>query len=73
MLVNDLAPDVGWGTERHLERLAAGLAARGDDVELFAGEVTHTGPGKLLDLWDPFARRRLQVSEEGAQGAQHRG
>lgn len=59
LLVNDIAPDVGWGTETHLRRLAAGLTAAGDDVELFAGEVVHHGAGKLLDLWDPFARRAL--------------
>jgi glycosyltransferase involved in cell wall biosynthesis len=57
--VNDLAPDAGWGTETHLRRLARGLAANGDDVELFAGEIQHTGVAKALDLWDPFARRRL--------------
>lgn len=60
LLVNDAGPDVGWGTETHLRRLAAGLAAAGDDVELFAGEVQHRGAGKLLDLWDPFARSALR-------------
>ena len=59
LLVNDLAPDAGWGTETHLRRLARGLEASGDDVELFAGEIHHRGVGKLLDLWDPVARRRL--------------
>jgi glycosyltransferase involved in cell wall biosynthesis len=59
LLVNDLAPDAGWGTETHLRRLAAGLEGQGDDVELFAGEITHAGLGKLRDLWDPIARRRL--------------
>jgi glycosyltransferase involved in cell wall biosynthesis len=59
LLVNDLAPDAGWGTETHLRRLARGLAASGDDVELFAGEVHHHGVGKLLDVWDPIARSRL--------------
>lgn len=57
--MNDLAPDAGWGTETHLRRLAAGLAGQGDDVELFAGEITHAGLGKLRDFWDPVARRRL--------------
>ena len=59
LLVNDLAPDAGWGTETHLRRLARGLAHSGDDVELFAGEIHHRGAGKALDLWDPMARRRL--------------
>jgi glycosyltransferase involved in cell wall biosynthesis len=59
LLVNDLAPDAGWGTETHLRRLARGLIASGDDVELFAGEIHHHGVGKVLDLWDPIARSRL--------------
>jgi len=60
LLVNDIAPDVGWGTETHLRRLIAGLTAAGDDVDVFAGEVEHHGAAKVLDLWDPFARRALQ-------------
>jgi glycosyltransferase involved in cell wall biosynthesis len=64
LLVNDLAPDAGWGTETHLRRLARGLEASGDDVELFAGEIHHRGVGKLLDLWDPVARRRLAQRAE---------
>ena len=59
LLVNDLAPESGWGTETHVRRLARGLAASGDDVELFAGDLEHRGIGKLRDLWDPVARRRL--------------
>ena len=59
LLVNDLAPEAGWGTETHLRRLARGLRAAGDDVELFAGEISHRGVGKVRDLWDPIARRRL--------------
>jgi glycosyltransferase involved in cell wall biosynthesis len=58
-LVNDQAPGPGSGVEVHLERLARGLRDAGDDVELFAGEVVHRGPGRALDLWDPRARRRL--------------
>lgn len=59
LLVNDLHPDRGWGSEVHIRRLAGALAEAGDDVELFAGEIEHRGVGKLLDLWDPIARRRL--------------
>jgi glycosyltransferase involved in cell wall biosynthesis len=59
LLVNDLAPGPGSGVEVHLERLARGLRATGDDVELFAGEVVHRGASRALDLWDPRARRRL--------------
>lgn len=56
LLVNDLPPGPGSGAEVYLQRLADGLAAAGDVVELFAGEVTHRGVGKLLDGWDPAAR-----------------
>jgi len=64
LLVNDIAPDAGWGTETHLRRLASGLAEAGDEVELFAGEVEHRGAAKLLDLWDPFARKSLRKRAE---------
>jgi glycosyltransferase involved in cell wall biosynthesis len=59
LLVNDLAPDGGWGTETHVRRLARGLESGGDDVALFAGELSHRGLGKVRDFWDPVARRRL--------------
>lgn len=59
LLVNDLAPGPGSGVEVHLDRLARGLRAAGDEVELFAGEVVHRGPGRALDVWDPLARRKL--------------
>src|SRR5947209_5623894 len=59
LMVNDRAPGPGAGVEVHLARLTEGLEAAGDTVELFAGEVRHTGAGKGLDIWDPFARREL--------------
>jgi glycosyltransferase involved in cell wall biosynthesis len=59
LMVNDMAIDAGWGAEAHLRRLVSGLTSAGDTVELFAGEVAHHGPAKLLDVWDPFARRAL--------------
>ncbi len=43
----------------YLTHLAEGLEAAGDAVEVFAGEVTHRGAGKVLDLWDPAARRAV--------------
>lgn len=59
LLVNDLPPGPGSGVEVHLARLVAGLRAAGDDVELFAGEIAHTGAARALDVWDPRARRAL--------------
>lgn len=59
LLVNDYAVTGGYGTEAYVRRLAAGLTAAGDQVEIWAGEVSHTGARKLLDLWDPVARRAL--------------
>jgi glycosyltransferase involved in cell wall biosynthesis len=64
LMVNDLAVESGWGAETHVRRLAGALEAAGDDVELFAGEVTHHGLGKALDIWDPFARRALRERAE---------
>jgi glycosyltransferase involved in cell wall biosynthesis len=59
LLVNDLPPGPGSGVEVHLARLADGLRAAGDDVELFAGEIVHRGAARVLDVWDPGARRKL--------------
>ena len=44
----------------NLGRLIAAQRAAGDDPQLFAGEVRHGGLGRLLDLWDPGARRLLR-------------
>jgi glycosyltransferase involved in cell wall biosynthesis len=60
LLVSDEAPGPTGGTEAHLARLAAGLRAAGDEVELFTGEVHHRGAARVLDLWDPLARRALR-------------
>lgn len=59
LLVNDLPPGPGSGAEVYLDRLIRGLEAEGDEVEVFAGEVVHEGVGKVLDVWDPWARRAL--------------
>src|SRR4029077_20258226 len=59
LLVNDYPPGSEGGVEVYLARLVDGLRAAGDEVALFAGEVHHRGVGKLLDFWDPRARRLL--------------
>jgi glycosyltransferase involved in cell wall biosynthesis len=64
LMVNDLPIESGWGAEAHVGRLAAALEATGDDVDIFAGEITHRGAGKALDLWDPRARRALRERAE---------
>ncbi|MDT7572855.1 MAG: hypothetical protein QOE05_3029, partial [Actinomycetota bacterium] len=59
LMVNDLPPGEGSGAEVALARLVDGLQQRGDDVHLFCGEVRHVGIRRVLDLWDPWARRAL--------------
>jgi glycosyltransferase involved in cell wall biosynthesis len=59
LMVNDVAIESGWGAEAHLARLANGLRAAGDTVEVFAGERVHTGAARALDVWDPVSRREL--------------
>ena len=59
LLVNDLDPAAGWGAELYLSRLIDGLTAAGDEVEVFAGVVAHSGASRLLDVWDPSSRRKL--------------
>lgn len=60
LLVNDLDPAGGSGAEIALARNARGLRQAGDEVDLFAGQVVHQGVAKVLDMWDPRARRLLE-------------
>jgi glycosyltransferase involved in cell wall biosynthesis len=73
LLVNDLMPPAGGGAEVVLDRQAGALRLAGDDVRVFAGEVVHRGPGRLLDLWDPFSRRNLArvAAEFGPEVVHH--
>jgi glycosyltransferase involved in cell wall biosynthesis len=59
LFVNDLPLGAGWGAEIYAARLIEGLRKTGEETSLFAGEVIHGGAGRLLDVWDPFARRAL--------------
>jgi glycosyltransferase involved in cell wall biosynthesis len=59
LLVNDVAFGAASGTEVYLERLRTALERAGDTVETFAGRIRHRGIGKVLDVWDPIARRSL--------------
>lgn len=60
LLVNDHAPGPTGGAEVHVGRLRDALTEVGDVVELFVAAAEHRGIGRLLDLWDPVARRRLR-------------
>jgi glycosyltransferase involved in cell wall biosynthesis len=59
LMVNDLPVEQGAGAEIYLTRLAEGLAAAGDEVDIFWPDRPHAGIGKVFDLWDPRTRRRL--------------
>src|SRR2546426_7331529 len=67
LLVNDRSPVAGSGVEVHLGVLAGALEVAGDTVEMFAGEIVHRGPARLLDVWDPWARRALRRMAQGFQ------
>lgn len=73
LVTNDLPSGGAGGVEQYLERLVAELEAAGDDVELFAGEVRHEGVRKVLDVWDPWARRAVaeRARHVGAQVVHH--
>src|ERR1700674_3704214 len=73
LLVNDLPPGSGSGTEIYVDRLAKGLIAAGDDVELFAGQVRHGRVTRALDVWDPWARREVpeRAHRFGAEVVHH--
>ncbi|MHB1710622.1 MAG: glycosyltransferase family 4 protein [Acidimicrobiales bacterium] len=57
--MNDRALDYQGGAEVYLSRLVASQRAAGHHAAVFAGEIVKRGPRRLLDLWDPAARRGL--------------
>lgn len=57
LMVHDAALEGGYGAERYVARLVAGLEAAGDEVDVVAGEIQHRGAARLRDVWDPAARR----------------
>jgi glycosyltransferase involved in cell wall biosynthesis len=58
--VNDRPIGERGGAEVNLARLIEAQTAAGDEPSSWTGEVQHTGAARLLDLWDPSARRRLR-------------
>jgi glycosyltransferase involved in cell wall biosynthesis len=67
LLVNDHPPGPKGGAEVHVGRLREALTDAGDAVELFAAGEPHRGVARVLDLWDPAARRRLRSLIEDFQ------
>jgi glycosyltransferase involved in cell wall biosynthesis len=65
LMVHDEPIDGGYGAETYLRRLVEGLRGAGDDVEVVAGELRHSGLARARDVWDPAARRLV---EERARG-----
>jgi glycosyltransferase involved in cell wall biosynthesis len=59
LLVHDEPIEGGYGAEAYVRRLASGLRAAGDTVDLLAGERRHHGAAKVFDVWDPKARRMV--------------
>lgn len=59
LLVNDLRPGPSGGAEVHVGRLADALDRAGCEVRLVVAEAPHVGWRRVLDLWDPWARRRV--------------
>jgi glycosyltransferase involved in cell wall biosynthesis len=59
--VNDHPPGEGpGGVEVFLARLLAAQRSAGHEVDVLCGDGSHTGLRAALDLWDPFAARRLR-------------
>lgn len=73
LLVNDLPPGPGSGVEVYLGRLVRGLESIGVALDVVGGEITHTGAGRILDVWDPRARRLVAARAEafGADVVHH--
>jgi glycosyltransferase involved in cell wall biosynthesis len=64
LFVNDLRVGEGGGAEVVLGRQVDALREAGHEVHVWAGEVSHGGIGKALDVWDPFARRAFRSFAE---------
>lgn len=56
LMVHDEPVDGGYGAEAYVRRLTAGLRDAGDDVDVVAGEIQHTGAHRIRDIWDTRAR-----------------
>lgn len=65
LLVNDRPPGPTGGAEVHVGRLAEALGADGDDVDVVFPPAARVGAAKVLDAWDPSARRRLRLRIDG--------
>ncbi|HVY08653.1 MAG TPA: glycosyltransferase family 4 protein [Mycobacteriales bacterium] len=59
LLVHDEVVERGYGAEAYVRRLADGLRDLGDTVSVMAGERRRRGAAKVLDVWDPQARRMV--------------
>jgi glycosyltransferase involved in cell wall biosynthesis len=64
LLVHDEPIDGGYGAEAYVRRLVDGLRAAGDEVDLIAGEIRHTGVDRVRDVWDPAARKLVAQRSE---------
>jgi len=63
LVVNDLPIEGGTGTggaEIYAHRVADGLRASGDDVEVFTRAAPRRGALRALAMWDPVARGALR-------------
>lgn len=59
--VNDYPPGEGHGgAELYLARLLAAQRTAGHEVDVLSGDGSHHGARTVLDLWDPWAARRLR-------------
>lgn len=61
LCVNDLAPGASSGAEVHLALLVDALHRSGDEVQVFS-RPPRAGAARLLDAWDPAARRALTAA-----------
>ena len=65
LMVNDLPPGPGSGTEVFLDRLVVGLRRVGHTVDVVTPATARRGAGRLGDLWYPALRRRVRDAARG--------
>lgn len=61
LCVNDLPPGGSSGAEVHLDLLVGALRRAGDEAEVFS-RPPRAGAVRMLDAWDPLARRALTAA-----------
>lgn len=65
LMVNDLLPGPGSGTEVYVDRLVRALTGAGHSVRVFEPPGPRLARARWRDVWDPEVRRRVRRAAQG--------